>query len=434
MAFSSAGLPNNGTTAHYQISFDTALSTADGHNRALGLMNSCEADFTMMGGWFSGVGFEFHFPLPVQINNLSGGASWSDAPDITVDFGTSPTVTLKPGSGTPVNFLRYLLVSEVTEMFMASQKKGWYQNTSLFSGADEGSKGEGLSRFLGVQFQLANGLGNVPPAGFGVTSFWLNSLRADFVTNEPDDNQPNSTTGCTTLFLYYLHDQLGYSINSIIGAGSSNLAGVYQNLTGKADAWPSFINLVNSCYPPGFIYSPPADTIFPVSSLTQFFAPNQITAGYTETTQIFLDRPAQAQVNIALKSDDPLVSVPSFVTIQPGQISTTVPVHAVATAIRFAPKFVNVHATYAGKTLTMAAEVVPPRVVSLTLNPTTVTCGDSSTATVTLDRASLPGPVVVELICGAPGFATLPGATFDDSARSVVDELRNHDAKYSRPF
>jgi hypothetical protein len=69
---------------------------------------------------------------------------------------------------------------------------------------------------------------------------------------------------------------------------------------------------------------------------------------------------------------------------------------------------VNVHATYAGKTLTAGVEVAPPRVVSLTLAPDTVTAGDSSTGTVTLDRPSLNGPVVVDLVCAAPGFATVP--------------------------
>jgi hypothetical protein len=76
-----------------------------------------------------------------------------------VFFGTSPTVTITPGDGAPVDLIRYLLVSEVTEMFMASARNGfWFGNTGVVWQANEGSKGEGLSRFLGVQFQLANGL------------------------------------------------------------------------------------------------------------------------------------------------------------------------------------------------------------------------------------------------------------------------------------
>ena len=50
----------------------------------------------------------------------------------------------------------------------------------------------------------------------------------DFVNNAPDDNGYNATNGCTTLFIYYLFSQLGYSINQIVGAGASTLAGVLQ--------------------------------------------------------------------------------------------------------------------------------------------------------------------------------------------------------------
>lgn len=158
MALTSAGLPNKGRTTHYQISYDDTFSKADGLDRAAALQAKCEQDFTLMSGWFAGVNFEFSFPIAVQVTNATGGASWTDPPDIALAFGYSPTVVIKPGTGTSADFVRYLLVSEVTEMFMASQKKGWYQDTSAFSGADEGSKGEGLSRFLGVQFKIANAL------------------------------------------------------------------------------------------------------------------------------------------------------------------------------------------------------------------------------------------------------------------------------------
>jgi hypothetical protein len=412
MGFTSAGLANGGKTAHYQISYDTAFAGNTGLNLAAGLLAACEQDFNLMSGWFAGVGFEFSFPLPVQIVNAGGGASWSDPPNISLPFGYSPTVTvnaLDPPTAPSALFLRYLLVSEVTEMFMASQGKGWSENASLFQGADEGSTGEGLSRFLGVQLNISAGSPPVPFPGFGVVPLWLNSPRPNFVDNNPDDNQPDVTTGCTTCFVYFLHNQLGFSIPAIVAAAAGSLAGVYQNLTGKNDAWTAFSTLVNSHYPTGFLYSPKGDNIFPVSALKQFFAPNQITCGYNESTQVFIDTPALAEVHIQLTSDTPAVaSVPSSVTIPVGGQSATVTVSAPAIAGPFAPKMVNIHASYAGKTLTMAAEVVPPRVISVTLSPASVTCGDSSIATVTLDRASLAGPVVANIICGAPGFATVP--------------------------
>ena len=84
---------------------------------------------------------------------------------------------------------------EVSEMFMQTQNPasgGWYQ------GDDEGSKGEGLSRFLAVQFQLANNLGSapqVPQFGFAVTTSWLNAQRKNYIDSAPDDNHPDQVTG-----------------------------------------------------------------------------------------------------------------------------------------------------------------------------------------------------------------------------------------------
>ena len=107
---------------------------------------------------------------------------------------------------------------------MMTQNKGWFQ------GSNEGSKGEGLSRFLSGQFLVNNGfLGVGIDADYAVADLWLNSARQDFVNNAPDDNGYNATNGCTTLFIYYLFHQLGYSVNQIVGAAGTTLAAVYKN-------------------------------------------------------------------------------------------------------------------------------------------------------------------------------------------------------------
>jgi hypothetical protein len=56
-----------------------------------------------------------------------------------------------------------------------------------------------------------------------------------------DDRDYDPTNGCTTLFIYYLFHQLGFSIKQIVGAGASTLRGVYTNLTGDpGDPFPRF--------------------------------------------------------------------------------------------------------------------------------------------------------------------------------------------------
>ena len=178
---------------------------------------------------------------------------------------------------------------------------------------------------------------------------------------------------------------------------------------GAPDGWTSFINLVNGHYPQPFSYNPIGDSVFPVSELTSLLAPNPITCGYGAKTLVHIDRPAMAEVNIQLTSDNPaLVIVPATVTIPVGKMSASIDVQTSPIPIPFPPKVVAVHATYAGRRLTMTVEVVPPRVDSMTLSPDTVTAGDSSTGTISLDRPSLLGPVVIDLVSGAPGFATVP--------------------------
>jgi hypothetical protein len=417
MPFTSAGLPNGGKTAHYEISFDTTLPSNSGLMLASGLFDACEQDFALMASWFGDpepsdldvLGVAHHFPFPVQIvNNSSGNGA-------TVNYsllGLHVTLNANNGKMAPsVAFLRYLLVSEITEMFMANQDKGWFQGLS--SGSNEGSKGEGLSLFLAVQLNMTTGVGPVLFPGFSVVPFWLNSgtsIRPNFVDNNPDDNNHDVITGCTTCFIYFLHNQLGFTIPAIVDAAADTLAGVYQNLTGKTNAWSAFSDLVNNHYPLGFTYHPQGDNIFPVSELSQFFAPNAITCGYSESTQIFIDKPAMAEVHIQLTSDNPAIAAPvsPSVTIRVGDQSATVTISAPPVMGPFPRKSVNIHATYAGKTLTMTVDVVPVGIASLALTPGTVVCGNPSTAKVTLDRPSLDGDVIVNLFCGAPAYATLP--------------------------
>ena len=83
-----------------------------------------------------------------------------------------------------------------------------------------------------------------------MAGLWLNSERQDFVNTAPDDNGYNATNGCTTLFIYYLFHQLGYTINQIVSAGSATLAGVYKNLTADSnDPFPLFEQLLDARFP-----------------------------------------------------------------------------------------------------------------------------------------------------------------------------------------
>jgi hypothetical protein len=121
MAQTTANLPNGGKTAHYAVSYDNGLPNDNGHDLAGDLMNVLEGDLSLIISWFVGVNFQFSFPINVQITGKSGGATWTDPPDISLPFGYSPTVVLSPGGSPTTRLLRYMVVAEVTEMYMASQ-------------------------------------------------------------------------------------------------------------------------------------------------------------------------------------------------------------------------------------------------------------------------------------------------------------------------
>lgn len=238
MALTTNGLTNGGKTTHYNFQYDDSLSASPSNPagpepaRTNAVIAACENDFNLMSGWFGNVALDVDTPFPVNVTQNSGGASWGTS-------GRSLTVTVNPGGGDAA-FVRYLMVSEITEQFMRAQGRGW------FGTGTEGTEGEALSRFLAAEFLRVNGLGAIP-AGFTVSNLWMNSPRPDFVNNRnPTDDNPDAASGCGMLFLYYLAVQLGFNAGAIVGAGATSLNGVYQNLTGdRADPFPRFKRLLD---------------------------------------------------------------------------------------------------------------------------------------------------------------------------------------------
>jgi Bacterial tandem repeat domain 1 len=241
MAFVTTGLTNGGTTTHYRFSYDQALGGSGGVEpaRTNAVIAACETDYNLMSGWFGG-GVTVT-GMSVQVTTQSNGASWSGT-------STSSTIQLHAQGASYSNnaaYLRYLLIAEVTEIFMMTQNLGWFQ------GSDEGSKGEGLSRFLSGQFLAINGFLNLGiDADYAVANLWLNSPRQDFVNTAPDDHGYNAINGCTTLFIYYLFHEIGYGINQIVAAAGATLTAVYRNLTSDPnDPFPEFKRLLDGRFP-----------------------------------------------------------------------------------------------------------------------------------------------------------------------------------------
>ena len=111
--------------------------------RANALLGVCEQDYAIMSDWFGGISLPYSLPIEVHID--PGGYA---------SAGWGPPISLKPGNGSGLNVVRYLLVAEVVEMLMLAQNKGWFAS----DGSNEGSAGEGLSRVLSAEFLHQVGL------------------------------------------------------------------------------------------------------------------------------------------------------------------------------------------------------------------------------------------------------------------------------------
>jgi hypothetical protein len=235
-----------GHSQNFILTYDSTLASADGQDRTNALLATIDNDFNKIASWFPGTTFPWTFPVTIQVAaGATSGAAWG--PPLPPS-----TIVLTPGNGEPVNFLRYLLASELPELFMAAKKNGW--GYSYGDSGDEGSKGEALSRFLAYKFlsDQSPDTSFVNSLSFTVSNNWLaTTARTDFVNINPDDNKPDATTGCTTLFLYYLFSQLAFTdVVTIINDGGRTLADVYRTLTGDVgDPFPLFSRVIGASFP-----------------------------------------------------------------------------------------------------------------------------------------------------------------------------------------
>ena len=283
------GLTNGGVTTHFNFFYDPSLGGAGGVEPArinqllaagAGGKPVIENDFDWLQAQFAGVDMTKarSFPIPVYVTAVvENGYSASWWP-VFMNAGTYAAT-----------LLRSMFISEVSEVFMAAQDKGWGYSNGV---GDEESCGEALSLFLTVQFQLSQGLGTTWLMN-GTPSTWLNTSlpasnpasteyysgthygsRQDYVGNVKPWAGNGPATGCCVAFLYYLFHQLQFtSIPQIIAAapgvdssnnviGGSCLKGVYKNLTGDdSDPFPYFASLLAIAYPPDLVANIPPPNV-----------------------------------------------------------------------------------------------------------------------------------------------------------------------------
>jgi hypothetical protein len=158
-------------------------------------------------------------------------------------------------------------------------------------------------------------------------------------------------------------------------------------------------------------WNPPAGA----ASLSSVAAsPNPVVGGNASTGTVTLTAiaPTGGAV-VALSTASPHVAIPASATVAAGAVSATFPI---ATSVVPSTTAATISASYSGVTrqavLTLDP-VPPPRPVALsalTLSPTTVVGGRTSTGTVTLSAAAPPGGATVNLASSNTSLATVPAS------------------------
>jgi hypothetical protein len=151
-------------------------------------------------------------------------------------------------------------------------------------------------------------------------------------------------------------------------------------------------------------------TVIPPIPSSLALSLTSVTGGTPSTGTVTLNGPAPSGgAVVSLSSNNPAVaSVPQSgsVTVPAGATSATftVTTSAVATSTT-----VTISASYgSGTPQTASLNVMPPMLSSLSLSPTTVTGGNRSTGTLTLNGPAPSGGAVVSLSSSNPSVATVP--------------------------
>jgi uncharacterized repeat protein (TIGR03803 family) len=147
-----------------------------------------------------------------------------------------------------------------------------------------------------------------------------------------------------------------------------------------------------------------------ISSLT--LNPSSVTGGNSSTGTVTLSgiAPSGGAVVTLTSGNTSVATVPSSVTVAAGNTSAT---FSVSTTTVSSSTNVAISGTYGGANQSANLTVTPASVVtlsSLTLNPHSVTGGNSSTGTVTLSGNAPSGGAVVTLTSGNTSVATVPSS------------------------
>jgi hypothetical protein len=257
-----------GQTPHFVIYTD---GTAEGNIAAQRVLAACEADFAAVQVWFGGID-----PPPGQDGNDQTTVRAPQLLHVLMDpsavgayhyLCAGANLYIEPA---PADQASALVAGEVVDLFEAAINNGW----------DCGhTNGEALSRVLAVERHA-----NLASVTMPTEQRWWKTGHNDYVNDNSATDQNEDANGCGSLFLYYLHTQLGFSWTQIATTGGSSLGDSYHKLTGKdpQTGYRDFLGRLATMAQGGHLTVPSSGNPFPIRSMVS--APT--TAGDLSTTRI----------------------------------------------------------------------------------------------------------------------------------------------------
>ncbi|MBV9082048.1 MAG: hypothetical protein JOZ62_05190 [Acidobacteriaceae bacterium] len=207
---------------------------------------------------------------------------------------------------------------------------------------------------------------------------------------------PQSPLGYLTLWPQGQAQPLASTLNSPDGQVTSNMAllpaGTSQSVSAYATDGTHLILDTFGYFAPN------------VAGFSIYFNPSSIVWGQQATGSVTLASPAPsggAAVTLTASTSSGhsfFYSLPNSVVVPAGATSATFPVN---TSEIYTTEQLKVNAAYNGTSASATLTLEVPRVISLTLNPATVSAGQTTTATVTLNG---PAPNSVQVLVRLGGY------------------------------
>jgi hypothetical protein len=246
-------------STNLQVQFETTdFSASDAiavGNRAQAMLPLCETDLATQCRWF-GVDPSSSFGpfnrVVITLNGVRGGSN-------TGYSSHQSQMQVNPELGSTTDFVVGIFAEEMIEILM-SLKGGWHAGFS---------DGEGLSRVAGDLLHPNAGLSSPvnawlvvdpttdPTAAVADTVFRQDWVSVNFeggplkAGGNVAGDQDSYSVGCSMLFIFYLKDQLGFTMSQICQKGRGTLSDTYNALTGSvAGAFDRFKRLMDFNFPP----------------------------------------------------------------------------------------------------------------------------------------------------------------------------------------